>query len=656
MLSPLGRPLQIHALVASDAGIGREATETGSVFGADEGAERTQGPAWPQFCEHMPCLQAEIEALHRDSRRDPDMHPARLDRYLHACGLVNACGRPSSLPPGVQEGGVVISVQCLCGDPDHTLVSVSRPGGSCFPFQISALRRVGGKSVAPRNEPVRAVVPIGAFVMPLGDSIQYSNLPDLGDFLRSLLALCVQPVRPGNDMYRAFGAVRSPRCRQKGAAVCGDASEDPMASLCLSLLRDSIPILKKSKRAVGRNTQLAPSPTQVETTACINVLHGTLLGLYPLGAKRPTFNARVALACRLHGLLTAGPAEQLAFLHGNRNLVRLCFMEYTVNVLSDYMPSERVFLTEDKAAMQQFQTVCPTLCDAFRAEHLGTGAEPWQGLDACALVCIERCLRICKCKIQGGRAHVKGAATPLPLFDAQWSALPCTYGNYDLLRSVCCPDIQDHVVRCASRIQGVVSVHRLPLDILRQQRECVARTHGSCSTRAYAACNIHLCVHCCVKARAFRPELRQCTETGRLCCIHCPENTVVRVSMLGVMLRIAQCSFYMCPFCAEIRAWSGDGQDFLQGAADCALHGAMAARGPNADQERRAARCRKSLTDCRVCGHKSTVSPPLILPNLETRRLEVIGLCKRHAPYKHRICAVWAYKDMQSLVRASAGR
>lgn len=123
--------------------------------------------------------------------------------------------------------------------------------------------------------------------------------------------------------------------------------------------------------------------------------------------------------------------------------------------------------------------------------------------------------------------------------------------------------------------------------------------------------------------------------------------------MLGVMLRIAQCSFYMCPFCAEVRAWSGDGQDFLEGAGACALHRASTGRGGD---EEAPSRGRRRPTDCRVCGHKNTVSPPLVLPNLETRRLEVVGLCKRHAPYRHRIRAVWAYDEMQGLVRDTASR
>ena len=120
--------------------------------------------------------------------------------------------------------------------------------------------------------------------------------------------------------------------------------------------------------------------TLVETTACINIMHGTLLSLYPRAAKRPTFSVRVALQRRLNDMLAAGANVQLEFITTHFNLMKLCFMEYTVNVLLDFMPCERdlLFCTP---AMTLYQSVCPTSCDAFRTECLMTGLEPWKSMD-----------------------------------------------------------------------------------------------------------------------------------------------------------------------------------------------------------------------------------------------------------------------------------
>jgi hypothetical protein len=82
-----------------------------------------------------------------------------------------------------------------------------------------------------------------------------------------------------------------------------------MHGVCANLLLESIPCMKRTKRCcttpssagagAGNDIQQTNSTNDtVEVMACINVMHGTLLKLYPLGAKTPTFNARVHLFSR----------------------------------------------------------------------------------------------------------------------------------------------------------------------------------------------------------------------------------------------------------------------------------------------------------------------------------------------------------------------
>lgn len=92
---------------------------------------------------------------------------------------------------------------------------------------------------------------------------------------------------------------------------------------------------------------MAAAADMVETMACINVMHGTLLKLYPLGAKTPTFNARVNLLARMMQL-TSSPdmstEKQVLFMQQHPALMRICFMEYSINALSDWLPCERELL------------------------------------------------------------------------------------------------------------------------------------------------------------------------------------------------------------------------------------------------------------------------------------------------------------------------
>ena len=105
---------------------------------------------------------------------------------------------------------------------------------------------------------------------------------------------------------------------------------------------------------------------QVEATACINVLYGTLLKLYSLGAKVPTFKARVAMTSRLVELSGLPPAEQLRFLADHASLVRVCFMEYTLNALLDWLPCERELLVRTCPAMGSYLRIAVSMCDIFR--------------------------------------------------------------------------------------------------------------------------------------------------------------------------------------------------------------------------------------------------------------------------------------------------
>lgn len=78
-----------------------------------------------------------------------------------------------------------------------------------------------------------------------------------------------------------------------------------MHGLCATLLLESIPCMKRAKRTASSavvgadlSSSAPPPPDAVEVLACINVMHGTLFKLYPLGAKTPTFDARVKLMAR----------------------------------------------------------------------------------------------------------------------------------------------------------------------------------------------------------------------------------------------------------------------------------------------------------------------------------------------------------------------
>lgn len=77
--------------------------------------------------------------------------------------------------------------------------------------------------------------------------------------------------------------------------------------------QEGIPSLRRAKRT----TRGIPTENQERhnLVACINVMHGTLLKLYPLGAKRPIFTARLAVFRRLRALMQDTVDKMSVFRH-----------------------------------------------------------------------------------------------------------------------------------------------------------------------------------------------------------------------------------------------------------------------------------------------------------------------------------------------------
>ena len=130
------------------------------------------------------------------------------------------------------------------------------------------------------------------------------------------------------------------------------------------LLHDSIPCLKRSKRScLLASIDLARQAySTVDLSVCINVLHGTLLKLYNLGAKVPTFKSRVAMMLRLMELSTLPTYDQISFLRQHPFLTRLCFMEYSLNTLWDWMQCEKDLIFSICPSMDVYSSVAVAMC------------------------------------------------------------------------------------------------------------------------------------------------------------------------------------------------------------------------------------------------------------------------------------------------------
>jgi hypothetical protein len=150
-------------------------------------------------------------------------------------------------------------------------------------------------------------------------------------------------------VYNIFAARNKKGIRKKQNLKITDVAEQHWTetvskSWCASLLQETIPCLDRYKRGF-RHAYSVDSVSIAEVRACISILYGSLLKLYPRGAKIPIFSARVNIMCRIQELLECSQEQQMEFIKSHSSLIKICLMEYCYNVFQDFFPVEYSFVS-----------------------------------------------------------------------------------------------------------------------------------------------------------------------------------------------------------------------------------------------------------------------------------------------------------------------
>lgn len=557
------------------------------------------------YCREFPCLNDRIHALHGECLRGVPGAEFEIDRHLMGCVVFENLATP---PRANDEsiagpGGIFINISCLCGDPSHTM-RLYKASLQCGFEAHRQSRRMGNT----RN-PVKQCcgetvvnIPVEAFVTLPCNTVQYGLLPDLGKFLHAVLQkrFFSSVARRCTAKFAAWsstGLSKEPgRGKQFPSSTKGGVSDNTlyqpraavvlqrMDGVCAALLQEGIPCLRRAKR---NNKLVDPGCIHHhELVACINTMHGTLLKLYPLGAKRPIFTARKRILQRLGEIMMLPASDITAFLVQHAALVKLCFMEYTLNVMVSHMPVERQLLMGNPLELEcspvqmwcasmgrsvglpvfhngsasMYESVCVAMCDLFRQETVLTGDESWGRMNEIASSSIERCVRICKFRVTRVREPMMRISVAQDAFMAR--ALEMRYMAGDVLGLRCMhPDAAPDEIVFASMIQKSIMRFPLPRNIVEQQRESLWALHSKCFLTMEAHQFLNICVLCVMNGRMGKTKMRMCSSTGEYSCTTCPAGTVVCVRMLGIVLKICNTNFYMCPCCTRISAWTADGMD-----------------------------------------------------------------------------------------------
>lgn len=199
LLDPSGGSLKIHRLLPECLTFGTRCVPrvcTKSPVLTTPAAKTTRGDSGiPDnqaiYCSAMPCVNAELDTLHREA--PGELQWRCIDRYLTICGLLkSALDSRNSVPEGAEVRRMTI--QCLCGDPAHSVSLSKIRHAPCFPFDHNfpykpevACIRANNRYINTRNVRQGALLHVSAFIPPLHSTLHYGTLPDLCMYIQRTL-------------------------------------------------------------------------------------------------------------------------------------------------------------------------------------------------------------------------------------------------------------------------------------------------------------------------------------------------------------------------------------------------------------------------------------------------------------------------------------
>ena len=413
----------------------------------------------------------------------------------------------------------------------------------------------------------------------------------------------------------------------------GLASHNWSQNLVQSLIHNSIPCLKKIRFS---DTLLSECSLE-ESAAVLNILHGTLLGLYPNSTKKPIFSVRVELFGELRRIMTQNIKEQRLFIQRYAYLIRLAFMEYILNTCKQYLPVEFDYFTSIKG-MDTYNGICKTICEIFRQESLQSEDWTWESLNKNAQTLVERCTRTCKFRIHKACRSTTHQTNLHRIRNCETEQIQTIMQmHFTNLRGSLSTIYGAAHSPMAEFFHKNITCHLLPRTIVQRQVREIFR-NDTCQDEITAAMHIHICTRCIHRSKADPRymKLMRCMDTDTYRCSQCKTDApVLDINIMGRILRIYNTCYYLCPFCKKIHEWKGSGTEFTQ----CQeLNSAPPAK-----------KSKRIRTHCLMCDKSScTANTRVVTLAPRLRRNVTVFLCRRHMPFEHNMKFVY---DIHSLMR-----
>jgi hypothetical protein len=618
------------------------------------------------YCKSNACLDRVLSMLHTRLLEGDDTANCEIDACILPCSILNSLqvakdqiGEASYVSHVHPTSGTSTNtcmhsmLTCLCMKREHEIhikkVGYVQQFDMHCPKNMTNHARSGvGKGLKGCSIPLESL--FGS-----KDCLQYDSLPDIGSFIRaSLQRRFFTPALIKNQDRLCNEEKLHAQCNDRGKTPVVNLIRTPVVNtllqgICCSILQESIPCLKRTKRR-KEASWVCENSSAYEVVACINIMHGTMLRLYPHASKQPTFTARVNIVSRLSLLLADNMVHQIQFLNEYPSLVKICFMEYTMNMLKDYMPCERKLILSSEM-LQLYETMGLLMCDNFRQDAIVTGNESWKEMDTFAEVNIEKCMRICKFKMLRITEPRIKRSLDAKLFDPAMLQFKYMY-NYTSNLKELYVTANEATATYARTIHESLICYPLPHWVYEEQLRSMSAMHGACSYRYRAVQYTHICVVCAINNKLNSSKMRMCSVTGDVNCVTCPTGTIVKVDMLGILLKICNTSYYMCPICTNFTIWHADGHDLCP---DFMKYEKVHTIGNGCvcqctDHVKYLSRYTPLNQLCEACNTTRAAKHVIIVPDLNKRVMQQVHLCKRHIPTEHMMKHVYNTTDLKNAI------
>jgi len=354
----------------------------------------------------------------------------------------------------------------------------------------------------------------------------------------------------------------------------------------------------------------------------VNIMLASCLGLYPECSKQPLMPMRVKLVAWVHALKASGNALDLyAFCTANMCLLRIAMIEYFVFFILTHMPNETDMLTMVFGLHQNiadiFKQFC-IICDTFRHQCLQGHKLDIADINAKAHVAIDKCNRVCKGKSRNQPRSLRKLRAASLSIDVVREAIRTPVLAHAAYFMFASPGMDLRRAHRIQQIHAAVRIHELPANLRSGQLAAVRRKMHVDTVNTIKTLYMYICMRCVLNNRVCLDTKMRVMADGRATCTTCLETEcMVRVCVLGRIVRVGHCFFFYCATCMRVHTWKSSGSEFTQCRVPLARESAPAV-----------AKC------CCYCSRTTAIDTIRVLDD-ELGVIQEVMLCSRHMPHEH---------------------